>query len=133
MVKLFRKLLLLILVFFVIPGLAQNALTSLGLTSSTPATAAFSLRLLSSSYTGPLLRIQITGTSNFYDVYPDASADKNISTSSPISAVQSTFNAAIASATANTLLYTIVINNVRNPPSTRLFSFRVSVKDISNI
>ena len=37
------------------------------------------------------------------------------------------------SATANTLLYTIVINNVRNPPSTRLFSFQVSVKDISNI
>ena len=90
------------LLIFVLPVLAQNTLTSLGLTSSTPATAAFSLRLLSSSYTGPLVRIQI-GTSSFYDVYPDASSDKNISTSSPISGVLSTFDAATASASANAL------------------------------
>lgn len=51
---------------------AQNTLDKVGLTSSTPAAVAYSLRLLSSSYTGPLIRIIISG--NSYDVWPDANA-----------------------------------------------------------
>ena len=57
-------------------GYGQNTLDNIGLTSSTPASVAFSLRQLSTSYTGPLVRIKV-GTS-FYDVYPDAST-KNFS------------------------------------------------------
>ena len=71
---------------------AQNTLNNVGLTSATPASAAFSLRLLSSSFTGPLARITIG--SNYYDVYPDASTNKTFSTSSPISAAYTTYNAA---------------------------------------
>ena len=68
-------------VFFV-PVVAQNALTTLGLTSSTPASVAYSVRKLSSGYSGPLMRIY-NGT-NSYDVWPDASG--NFSTTSVISA-----------------------------------------------
>ena len=74
---------------------AQNTLNNLSLTSSTPASVAYSLRLLSSSYAGPLVRIKV-GTSSFYDVYPDAS--NKFSLTSKISAAVSTFNAAAASA-----------------------------------
>ena len=79
---------------------AQNTLDNLGLTSSTPSSVAYSLRLLSSSYTGPLVRIRIG--SSFYDVYPDASA-KNFSLTSKISTVQSVYNSAVAVASSNTL------------------------------
>ena len=66
-----------VLLFFVAFQVnAQNTLDSLGLSSSTPASAAYSFRLLSSSYTGPLVRITI-GTV-YYDVYPDASTLKNM-------------------------------------------------------
>ena len=79
---------------------AQNTLDNLGLTSSTPSSVAYSLRLLSSSYTGPLVRIKVG--SSFYDVYPDASA-KNFSLTSKISAVQSVYNSAVAVASVNAL------------------------------
>jgi hypothetical protein len=67
---------------FLKPVFAQNALTTLGLTSSTPASVAYSVRKLSSGYSGPLMRIY-NGT-NSYDVWPDASG--NFSTTSVISA-----------------------------------------------
>ncbi len=79
---------------------AQNTLNNVGLTSIAPASVAYSVRLLSSTYTGPLVRIKV-GTS-FYDVYPEAST-KKFSLTSKISAAVSTYNAAVAVAGANTL------------------------------
>ena len=79
---------------------AQNTLNNIGLTSSTPASVAYSLRLLSSSYAGPLVRIKV-GTS-FYDVYPDLSTNK-FSLNSKISASISTYNAASAAASTYAL------------------------------
>ena len=79
---------------------AQNTLDNVGLTNTTQASVAYSLRLLSSSYTGPLVRIKVG--SLFYDVYPDAST-KNFSLSSKISASISTYNAVFAAASANAL------------------------------
>ena len=79
---------------------AQNTLDNVGLTSATPASVAYSLRQLSTSYTGPLVRVKV-GTS-FYDVYPDAST-KKFSLSSKISTSISTYNAAVSGASANAL------------------------------
>ena len=70
---------------------AQNTLDKVGLPNSVTATGAYSLRLLTSSYKGPLVRITI-GT-NYYDVYPDASTNSIFSTASPISSAYTTYNA----------------------------------------
>jgi len=86
----------------------NNALDRLGLTSSTVAAGGYSLRLLSSTYTGPLARITIG--SNYYDVYPDASSHKIFSVNSPISAAYTTYNAAQTGATSN-LLSSIIAGN----------------------
>jgi len=80
--------------------LSQNALTTIGLTSATPASASYSLRKMSTTYSGPLARITI-GT-NYYDVYPDATSGL-FATTSPISAAVTTYNAAVAAASANAL------------------------------
>jgi hypothetical protein len=77
------------------------SLDKLGLTSSTSLGGAYSLRLLSSFYSGPLVRIAIG--SGFYDVYPDASAGLAFSLSSPVSAAYSTYDAAPTGATGTTL------------------------------
>lgn len=79
---------------------AQNTLDNVGLTSATPASVAYSLRQLSTSYTGPLVRVKV-GVS-FYDVYPDAST-KKFSLSSKISSSISTYNAAVSAASADAL------------------------------
>ena len=79
---------------------AQNTLNNIGLSSSTPASVAYSLRLLSNSYAGPLVRVKVGAS--FYDVYPDAST-KKFSLSSKISAAISTYNAAVSAAGANDL------------------------------
>ena len=79
---------------------AQNTLDNVGLTSATPASVAYSLRQLSTSYTGPLVRVKVGAS--FYDVYPDAST-KKFSLSSKISASISTYNAAVSGASANAL------------------------------
>jgi hypothetical protein len=99
------KLLRIILLFQCIPfcystAMAQNALDKIGLTSATPASASYSLRKMSTAYTGPLVRITI-GT-NYYDVYPDATSGL-FATTSPISAAMTTYNATGAGATANAL------------------------------
>jgi hypothetical protein len=78
---------------------AQNFLNKIGL-NSTSASVAYSLRQLSTSYTGPLVRIQVG--SSFYDVYPDATT-YNFSLSSKISAPISTYNAAVSTASTNAL------------------------------
>ena len=75
---------------------AQYLLDQIGTSPS----VAFSLRLLKSTYTGPLVRIKVG--SSFYDVYPDASTTK-FSLGSKISAAISTYNAAAAVASANAL------------------------------
>jgi hypothetical protein len=95
-----KKILTLVFVFYVFISNAQNTLNNVGLTSVAPASVAYSIRQLSSSYTGPLVRIKIGTT--FYDVYPDAST-KFFSLNSKISAPVGTYNAAIAAASANAL------------------------------
>jgi hypothetical protein len=82
------------------PVEGQNALTTLGLTSTTPAASSYSLRKMSSAYSGPLVRITI-GT-NYYDVYPDTTSGLFAPTS-PISAAMTTYNATGAGATVNLL------------------------------
>jgi hypothetical protein len=75
---------------------AQYLLDQIGTSPS----VAFSLRLLKSTYTGPLVRIYV-GTS-YYDVYPDATT-KNFSLSSKISAAIGSSSAAVAAASTNAL------------------------------
>ena len=80
---------------------AQNNLNKITGLESTAASVAYSLRQLSTSYTGPLVRIKVG--SSFYDVYPDATSNK-FSLSSKISASISTpYNAAVAVASGNAL------------------------------
>ena len=79
----------------------QNNLNKITGLESTTASVAYSLRQLSTSYTGPLVRIKVG--SSFYDVYPDATSNK-FSLSSKISASISTpYNAAVAVASGNAL------------------------------
>jgi hypothetical protein len=82
------------------PVEGQNALTTLGLTNTTPAASSYSLRKMSSAYSGPLVRITIG--SNYYDVYPDATSGLFAPTSK-ISAAVTTYNAAVAAASTNAL------------------------------
>ena len=70
----FNIIKIIVLLFCAFQVNAQNTLDNLGLSSNTPASVAYSLRLLSTSYTGPLVRIRIG--SSFYDVYPDSSTKK---------------------------------------------------------
>jgi hypothetical protein len=79
---------------------AQNTLNNVGLTNIAPASVAYSVRQLSTSYTGPLVRIKV-GTS-FYDVYPDDQT-KKFTVTSKISAPIGTYNAAVAGASTNAL------------------------------
>ena len=79
---------------------AQNNLNKITGLSSTSASVAYSLRQLSTSYTGPLVRIKV-GTV-FYDVYPDATT-YNFKLSSKISAVISNYNDAVSAASGNAL------------------------------
>jgi uncharacterized protein (TIGR02145 family) len=95
-----KRLLPLLFLFTAFISNAQNTLDNIGLTNATPASVAYSLRQLSTSYTGPLVRVKVGAS--FYDVYPDAST-KKFSLSSKISASISTYNAAVAVASANAL------------------------------
>jgi uncharacterized protein (TIGR02145 family) len=95
-----KKLFTILLLFAAIISNAQNTLDNIGLTSATPASVAYSLRQLSTGYTGPLVRVKVG--SSFYDVYPDAST-KKFSLSSKISAAIGTYNAAVSLASANAL------------------------------
>ena len=79
---------------------AQNYLNKITGLSSTTASVAYSLRQLSTSYTGPLVRIKVA--SSFYDVYPDGTT-YNFTLSSKISAAISNYNDAVAAAGASTL------------------------------
>lgn len=97
--KLKIALAILVMIFYANNTNAQNNLDKITGLNSTTASVAYSLRLLSNSYTGPLIRIKV-GTL-FYDVYPDAS--NKFSLSSKISASVSTYNAAAAVASVNAL------------------------------
>ena len=81
-------------------AVGQNALNNLGLTNTTPSASAYSLRKMSSGYSGPLTRITIG--SNYYDVYPDTTSGL-FALTSKISAALTTYNAAVAIASANAL------------------------------
>ena len=85
---------------YLTPLVGQNTLTTLGLTSATPAASSYSLRKMSTGYSGPLARITI-GT-NYYDVYPDTTSGL-FALTSKISAVMTTYNAAVAAASVNAL------------------------------
>jgi gliding motility-associated-like protein len=80
---------------------ALNYLDRAGLVETAPADAAYAMRLLSNTYTGPLARISVNG--NYYDVFPDASTDKNFSFNSTISAVYNTWDATQTGATTDKL------------------------------
>ena len=82
------------------PLVGQNTLTTLGLTSATPASSSYSLRKMSTAYAGPLARITI-GT-NYYDVYPDATSGL-FALTSKISVALTTYNAATSIASTNAL------------------------------
>ena len=105
----FNIIKIIVLLFCAFQVNAQNTLNNLGLTNTTLSSAAYSFRLLSSGYSGPLARITI-GT-NYYDVYPDTSNNKNFSLNSPISAAYTTYNAAPTGVTSN-LLSSIVNSSV---------------------
>jgi hypothetical protein len=79
---------------------AQNNLDKISGLSSTSASVGYSLRQLSTSYTGPLVRIKVGIV--FYDVYPDATT-YNFSLSSKISASISNYNDAVSAASGNAL------------------------------
>ena len=99
---LFKKLnVFLFLILITVSLKAQNALNVIGLSSSNQANVAFSVRKLSSSYSGPLMRVRVN--SDYYDVYPDASTDKEISLSSRISSSISQFTESISAITSANL------------------------------
>ena len=77
-----------------------NNLDSVGLSIATIPQGSYSLRLLSSNYTGPLVRINIAG--DYYDVYPDSNS-KSFSLSSNISMALGTYNAATSGVTSDEL------------------------------
>ena len=95
-----KKVFTLLLLLSALISHAQNTLDNVGLTNAAPASVAYSLRQLSTTYTGPLVRVKVGAS--FYDVYPDAST-KNFSLSSKISAAVSPYNAAVAAASTNAL------------------------------
>ena len=80
--------------------LGQNTLDKIGLSNTTLASSAYSLRKMSTAYAGPLARITI-GT-NYYDVYPDATSGL-FALTSKISVALTTYNAATSIASTNAL------------------------------
>lgn len=75
-----RKLLTAVAAFvFVLPVEAQNTLDQLGLSSSTPAVGAYSIRKLSSSYAGSALRIRRSSDNAEQDIAFLASGDLDTS------------------------------------------------------
>lgn len=105
----FKNLLLLIVVMIYSNYVnAQNNLNKITGLSSTTASVAYSLRQLSTSYTGPLVRIKVG--SSFYDVYPDV-ATNNFSLNSKISAAIAIYNAAV-SAESTSVLSSIINSSV---------------------
>ncbi len=95
-----KKLLLLLFLLTAFYSNAQNTLDKITGLSGTTASVAYSLRQLSSSYTGPLVRVKVGAS--FYDVYPDVSTTK-FSLSSKISAAIVNYNDGVAAASANAL------------------------------
>jgi hypothetical protein len=102
-----QKLILLLLLIVSQITQAQNTLDIIGLSSMQPANVAFSVRKLSSTYTGPLFRLLVGA--NYYDVYPDASVDQHFSMASKISAAIS-YSAPIASPTSASLSSLAITN-----------------------
>lgn len=49
---------LIIVLLFALPLFSQNTLNNAGLTAASPSSAAFSLRKLSRSYTGPAIKVR---------------------------------------------------------------------------
>ncbi len=95
-----KKLIVIFFLFSAFSSQAQNNLDKITGFSSITASVAYSLRQLSSNYSGPLVRIKVGAS--FYDVYPEASTTK-FSLSSKISAAISTYNAAVVAASGNAL------------------------------
>ena len=79
----FRWLFVALSLNFCIQAEAQNVLDNLGLTAATPSAVAYSLRKLSSTYDGPVLRIRKSSDGELRDVYFDGTGV--LSLSSPVS------------------------------------------------
>jgi len=76
-----------------------NTFDVLGLTNANPAVNGYSVRRLSTTYTGPLVRVSISGA--YFDVYPDATS-KQIALTSPVSASYPNYNDPGTGPTGNT-------------------------------
>jgi hypothetical protein len=97
----FKSSILLYSILFAAGVKSQNTLDVLGLSSTNQCNVAFSVRQLSTTYTGPIMRVRVK--SLYYDVYPDPSSDKEISLNSPISSSISQFTDPVQSRTGSNL------------------------------
>ena len=95
-----RFLTLLFLFTAFLSNAQQNNLNKITGLESTTASVAYSLRQLSTNYTGPLVRIKVVNS--FYDVYPDATTTK-FSLNSKISAAIVNYNDGVAAAGTSAL------------------------------
>ena len=78
--QMFRCLFVALSLNFCFQAEAQiNTLDNLGLTSATPSSVAYSLRRLSSTYTGPVLRIRRSNDNELRDVYFDGNGVLSLS------------------------------------------------------
>ncbi|EIA07239.1 fibrinogen-like YCDxxxxGGGW domain-containing protein [Flavobacterium frigoris] len=66
--KFYKKIIFFFLIFATFQGFSQNTLDNLGLTSSTPASVAYSLRKLSSSYVGFAIQVRRSNDNATQDI-----------------------------------------------------------------
>lgn len=95
MKKFFACVLVILSSFWEYGVFAQNTLNNLGLTAATPSAGAYSVRRLSTAYTGPAMRVRRSSDNELRDVYFDGTGV--VSLSSQVS------NAGGGAATATTL------------------------------
>lgn len=77
--KYYKKIVCLFLIFISSQGFTQNTLDNLGLTNSTPAAVAYSLRKLSSSYAGNAIQVRRGSDNTTQDIGFDSNGDLDTS------------------------------------------------------
>jgi len=86
---------------------AQNTLDNLGLTSSTPASLAFSLRKLSTAYSGPAIKVRRASDNAEADMAFDGSTPPAVSASSNVTLIPGvTVGASLGTAKTGTITTT---------------------------
>ncbi len=78
--KFYKKIVFFFLIFATFQGYTQNTLDNLGLTSSTPATVAYSLRKLSTSYVGNAIQVRRSTDNTIQDIGFDSNGDLDTTT-----------------------------------------------------